>query len=130
MLQPEAAAHIWDALVAARAALRFVEGTREREFLKDLLLRSAVERQLEILGEALTRLRRDAPGEAARIPDVARIIGMRNVIAHDYGSVDPTIVWTAVVTRVPALVIALEGIRARAGLSEPPDIDDNGAGAL
>ena len=107
-MQPEAAAHLWDAATAARLVSKFVAGQSEQAFNADLLVRSAVERQLEILGEALNRLRRDDPATAERVPDVHRIIGMRNVIAHEYGEVDYEIVWAVTTTRIPRLIDTID----------------------
>jgi uncharacterized protein with HEPN domain len=57
------------------------------------MLRSAVERQFTVLGEARSRLARDFPSVAALIPDRARIIAFRNILVHGYASVDDRIVW-------------------------------------
>jgi uncharacterized protein with HEPN domain len=68
------------------------------------MLRSAVERQFEIVGEALNRLTRDDPNVAARIPDdVSRIVGFRNVLAHGYDIVDDDAVWSAITVDLPTL---------------------------
>ncbi|MBE8146929.1 DUF86 domain-containing protein [Brevibacterium casei] len=58
---------------------------------------------LEVLGEALNRVRSADPETAALIADIHRIIAMRNVIAHQYGEIDYAIVWSAVNDRVPRL---------------------------
>jgi len=119
-MQPEAGAHLWDAAEAARLVREFARGKSEADFTRDLVVRSAVERQLEILGEALNRLRRDDAETAVRVPDLDKIIGMRNVLAHEYGDIDYEIVWRAATTGVPALVPVLDGLvdeaRRRAGL--------------
>ena len=67
------------------------------------MLRSAVERQFEIVGEALNRLSREDPAVAARIPDVSRIVGFRNVLAHGYDIVDDEAVWSAITDDLPTL---------------------------
>lgn len=122
-MQPESAARVWDADQAARAIAGFVEGRTQGEFLDDLLLRSAVERQLEILGEALKRLRKDDPATAARVPEADRVIGMRNAIAHEYGEIDYGVVWSAITTRLPGLVAVFEGLLAEAGPAPDPTGD-------
>ena len=66
-------------------------------------MQSAVERQLEILGEALNRLRRTDARTAAEVPNLDQIIGMRNIIAHEYGVVDHAIVWAVVDARLSPL---------------------------
>ncbi|OMG12101.1 hypothetical protein BKH06_05195 [Actinomyces naeslundii] len=102
-MRPESYAHVWDALQAVQALRRFTKGVSEEEYLSDLMLSSAVERQLEMLGEALNRVRRSDRQAADRIPDLHQIIGMRNIIAHEYGSVDGRLVWAAATTRVVML---------------------------
>lgn len=106
-MQPEAGAHLWDAAEAARLVQEFSEARTEAEFNSDLVLRSAIERQLEVLGEALKRLRRDDADTAAKVSDLDKIIGMRNIIAHEYGSIDYEIVWRAT-TGIPALIPVLD----------------------
>ena len=102
-MRPESYAHVWDALQAVRALRRFTQGVSEEDYLSDLMLSSAVERQIEILGEALNRVRKSEPQTADQIPDIRRIIGMRNIIAHEYGSVDGQLVWVAATTRIVVL---------------------------
>jgi len=106
-MRPESYAHVWDALQAVRALRRFTQGVSEEEYLSDLMLSSAVERQFEILCEALNRVRRSDPQTADKIPDIHRIIGMRNIIAHEYGSVDGRLVWAAATTHAVALETVL-----------------------
>lgn len=110
----ESAKLLWDASEAAKAVRTFAEGVAKEQFFADLLLRSAVERQLEILGEALVRLRRDDLETAGRIPDLRKIIGMRNVIAHEYGDIDYETVWAVVTKYVGPLIADLDGLLAEA----------------
>ncbi|MDO4259151.1 MAG: DUF86 domain-containing protein [Actinomycetaceae bacterium] len=100
-------AHLWDALRSATATQGFISEVSLDDYHNDLLLRSAVERQLEILGESLNRLRRDDPTTAARVPGLHAIIGMRNVLAHQYGTVDNTTVWQNATQNLPPLVTVL-----------------------
>lgn len=102
-MRPESYAPVWDALQAVRALRRFTQGVSEEKYLSDLMLSSAVERQIEILGEALNRVRKSDQQAADQIPDIHRIIGMRNIIAHEYGSVDGQLVWVAATTRIVVL---------------------------
>lgn len=114
-MRPEAIAHVWDAAEAARLVAQFVVGQTEADLERDLLLRSAIERQLEILGEALNRLRRDDPEAAVRVPDLDKVVGMRNVIVHAYGEIDYEIVWSAVTNRLPTLLHVLTSLLDEAG---------------
>lgn len=102
-MRPESAAFLWDVRHAADRIGTFITGLTKDDYLVDELRRSAVERQLEIIDEALNNLRRADGDTAALIPEVERIIGLRNVLAHGYAVVDDTVVWTAASHRVPEL---------------------------
>ena len=67
------------------------------------MLRSAVERQFGIIGEALSRLAKDSPEVVARIPDHGKIIGFRNILVHGYASVDDRIVWGVIEIHLASL---------------------------
>jgi uncharacterized protein with HEPN domain len=68
-----------------------------------VLLRSAVERQFEIVGEALNRLSKEDPTAAERIPDLPHIVAFRNILIHGYAMVDDRIVWEVVTTQLDHL---------------------------
>jgi len=89
----EARKYLTDIQTAAERIARFTEGRNFDDYLGDEMLRSAVERQFGIVGEALSRLAQDSPEVVARIPDHAKIIGFRNILVHGYASVDDRIVW-------------------------------------
>lgn len=75
---------------------RFVAGSSEDDYLSDELLQSAVERQFEIIGEAMGKLHKVAPDEAERFVDYKKMIAFRNVLIHGYATIDPVIVWGVV----------------------------------
>jgi uncharacterized protein with HEPN domain len=95
---------LYDALAGCRAIAQFTAGREFADYARDLQLRSAVERQFEIAGEALGRAADSFPELASRIPDLPRIVGMRNRIIHGYDAVDDELVWDAVQFGVPALI--------------------------
>nr|WP_316642113.1 DUF86 domain-containing protein [uncultured Roseateles sp.] len=95
-MSPDAAKHLWDAQQAAAKALRFVQGKGFDDYLADELLRSAVERQLEIVGEALSQLRKVDPTTASTIPDLPQAVALRNVLIHAYATVNDRLVWGVV----------------------------------
>ena len=68
------------------------------------MLRSAVERQFEIIGEALNQLSRESPRDFAVFPDAERIEGMRNIIAHGYDAIDPAVPMDAAQLKLPGLI--------------------------
>lgn len=92
-----------DARRAAGLIARFTAGRTVADYAADDLLRSAVERQFEILGEALNRLAREKPDLASRIPDCRRAIDFRNVLIHGYDRVDDAIVWDVVCRHLPTM---------------------------
>jgi uncharacterized protein with HEPN domain len=59
-------------------------------------LRSAVERQFEIIGEAVNRLSKIDPAIVAALPDTPRIVAFRNILIHGYNVVDNHVVWDVV----------------------------------
>jgi len=67
------------------------------------MLRAAVEREFEIIGEALARLAKQDEGLASRIGEHRRIIAFRNILIHGYADVDDRLVWDIVETKLPAL---------------------------
>ena len=108
----ESASWLWDARQACAATSSFVEGSTFEEYSQDLRTRSAVERQLEILGESLNRVRQHDAETAALIPELVRIVGMRNLLAHESGVVAARLVWDAAVNEVPRLRGILDSLLA------------------
>jgi uncharacterized protein with HEPN domain len=92
-----------DALNACRAIQSFVANRTFVEYERNLMLRSAVERQFEIIGEALSQAENDNPDLSTLIPDVRRIVGMRNRIIHGYDSVDDELLWQTIQAHIPPL---------------------------
>jgi len=78
--------NLWDMLDAAKAIKSFISGCSYQDYLKDRMLRGAVERHLEIIGEAAGRISREFRNEHPEIP-WQRIIGLRNVLIHEYGDI-------------------------------------------
>jgi len=95
-MRRDARAYLWDARTAVDSIRQFTRGRSAEEYQRDALLRSAVERQFEILGEALNNLRRLSPTVAARIPELGEIIDFRNVLIHGYATIDHDTVWRTV----------------------------------
>lgn len=108
-------AYLWDAREAAAAILEFVAGKTFEDYTNDRLLRSAVERQFEIIGEALNQLCKIEPQWAERIPDVSQIIAFRNVLIHGYASVNDLTVWRTIVESLPTLYETVTGLLDEAG---------------
>lgn len=109
-MHPDADKLVWDAQQAAERVARFTSGRTFKEYETDEYLRSAVERQFEIVGEALNRLSRVDPATAANISDLPRMVAFRNVLVHGYASVDNRIVWGVIEGSLTSLRAALDGL--------------------
>jgi uncharacterized protein with HEPN domain len=103
----DARAYLWDARQAAVRVVEFVTGRTWQQYEADALLRSAVERQFEIVGEALNKLYQADPGMAAEIADLPRIVAFRNVLIHGYATIDDGLVWEIATERAERLVTTL-----------------------
>jgi len=101
---------LWDALVAARLVGSFAGNADFDRFDRDDMLRSAVERQLEVLGEALAQLAKMAPDVAASLPDARRAIDFRNLLIHGYAVVNRQRVWAVVQNDLPKMTAAIEAL--------------------
>jgi len=96
-------AYLWDMLSAVNAIERFVEGKSFEDYQADELLRSAVERQIEIIGEAARRVSTDFQTAHADIP-WRGIVAQRNVLADDYGEIDPAKIWGLATVHIQELI--------------------------
>jgi uncharacterized protein with HEPN domain len=113
-------AHLWDMREAARDAMRFLENLTLAEYVSEgrEMNRLAVERVLQILGEAARRV---SPTFRDAHPEVpwGDIIGLRNIISHLYDRVDHVLIYNIVTVRIPALLADLEPL-----VPPPPELID------
>jgi uncharacterized protein with HEPN domain len=114
-MQPETAKRLFDALQAARRIQEFTKQLNFEKFSASDLVRAAVERQFEIIGEALGRAGESAAELEQRMPELPRIVGLRNRLIHGYDSVDDEIVWDIVQTKIGSLVKELEHLLSAGG---------------
>lgn len=114
--------YLWDALRAGGFLRQFAAGKTFEEYQDDVLLRSAVERQLEIVGEAFSQLAKSNTDLAAQIPELPRIVAFRNILIHGYASVDDTLVWQVLTEKLPQLEAALRALLA--DLGDPDSTDE------
>ena len=110
-----------DALQSARLVRDRVQRITPENYFDDEWFRSAVERRLEIIGEALNRVRRIEPGVEDRFPKIHEWIAQRNVLAHLYDQIDDMLVWRVVTDELPELITTLEALVALAELDEAND---------
>lgn len=107
---------IYDISQAANLITNFTQDKRIADYKTDPLLRSAVERQFEIIGEALNRLKKIDLETISRINDYQRIIAFRNVLAHGYDVVSDEIVWDIVQNWLPRLLREVEDLKEDFGV--------------
>ena len=81
-MQPDSPKYLEDIRDAAAFVLEETRESDLQHYLENRLLRQAVERNFEIIGEALNRLRRSDPATADHIGETPRIVAFRNILAH------------------------------------------------
>ncbi len=108
-MRPEEAdyAYLWDMLDAARAVRQFVIGKTFKNYSEDRMLRGAVERHVEIIGEAANRVSQAFQDEHPEIP-WRGIINQRHVLAHEYGEIKHELLWKVTADHIPELITRLE----------------------
>jgi uncharacterized protein with HEPN domain len=98
---------LWDMVNAIRRMQEFTVNMTESDYLDSALVQSAVERQLEILGEAARRLS-DEFRQAHPETDWRRIIGLRNILIHRYDEIRQQTIWQTVISELEPLLSQLE----------------------
>ena len=109
------AAYLWDMIEAASAVERFVASLGPGQYLRDEIAQAAVERKIEIIGEAARKV--SAPFQQAH-PEIpwARIAAQRHVLAHDYGRIEHDRIWEVATVHLPVLSVQLRQLL-------PPDAE-------
>ncbi|MEA2415309.1 MAG: hypothetical protein QOI58_1966 [Thermoanaerobaculia bacterium] len=103
-MQPEIEKYLWDIDEACRAILDLAQRNSLEEFRVTRWLRSSIEREFIIIGEALRNAIAVDRTFANRISDSRVIIDFRNVVVHGYSTVNPDFVWGFIQTDLPRLV--------------------------
>lgn len=106
----EARKYLYDIQSAAGLLREFTDGKTLADYEGDAMLRSAVERQFEVIGEAMAKLAKTDEPLAGRISQYQRIIAFRNVLIHGYADVDDRLVWDVVETSLPNLVQEIDAV--------------------
>lgn len=110
MRPPEVRKYLFDIEHACQLLGQFTAEKSFPDYVADPMLRSAVERQFEVIGEALNRALQVDPELAGRITDASRIIAFRNRLIHGYASISNEVVWGVLETNVPTLRREVEAL--------------------
>jgi len=100
--------YLHDMLDACRFLLEFTRGKSVADYKADRGFRSAVERELQNIGEALYQLHAVSPDRAAKIGEHEQIIHFRHVLVHGYHKLKAEVVWQVIRTKLPGLAGQLE----------------------
>ena len=103
-----------DVREAGQSILDHTSGKTMVDYAADRFFRRAVEREFEIIGEALNRLARVDPATADQVTELRRIVDFRNRIIHGYDSIDDEVVWGVTEKHLPPLVREVSALLAAA----------------
>ena len=109
-MKDETKKNLIDIIQAAEEIQNFVGGMDFKEYQNITVTRRAVERDFEIIGEALNRIKLKDPDLLEQISEHHRIIGFRNILIHGYDIVDEAIVWQAVKNHLPIIIREVKAI--------------------
>ena len=108
-LEESDVAYLADMLIAARRIERFMTGIAYTAFEEDDMRAMAVERAFEIIGEAARLLSAGFRESNPTLP-IAQMIGLRNIIAHEYADIDYRVLYRVATVDVPQLIHVLESL--------------------
>ena len=96
-------AYLFDIKQACDEITEFTRDMSLQNYSSNALVRAAVERKFLVIGEAMTRIKRERPEMLVKITDHEKIIGFRNVLVHGYDMIDDVTVWSAIKDSLPTL---------------------------
>ena len=96
-------AYLWDIEQAAGQIQAFTREKHLSDYQNNPMLRAAVERGFEVIGEALAQALRHYPQIVGHISNGQQIIAFRNQLIHGYATVRDELVWQIVQTDLPVL---------------------------
>jgi uncharacterized protein with HEPN domain len=102
-MQLEIRKHLFDILQATKNIEEFTRQMTYVDYGANRMVQAAVEREFEIIGEALSRIKKLDSSFLEHISEYQRIIGFRNVITHGYDAIDLELVWDAVKNHLTTL---------------------------
>jgi uncharacterized protein with HEPN domain len=96
--------YLFDILTAGELITRYCNGRTWEDYQADSMLRDAVERRFEIIGEATGQMLADDPNVGDHMPEARQVVAFRNRLIHGYAEVDDERVWQVVVEFLPQLI--------------------------
>jgi uncharacterized protein with HEPN domain len=111
----DARKYLHDLADAARFLIGFTANRNFDEYLTDRGFRSAVERELITIGEAVLQIQKVDAAAADKITDHQRIVSFRNVLVHGYDSIKPDLVWIVVTDKLSILLQEVDALIASMG---------------
>jgi uncharacterized protein with HEPN domain len=93
--------YLFDILESAESVEKYIENIDFFQYQKNKMVRRAVEREFEIIGEAINALLKN--NRDIKITSAERIIGMRNRVIHGYDKIDNEIIWGTIKKHLPVL---------------------------
>ena len=102
--------YLYDIQYAIGLLKEFTGDKKFADYERNTMMRSAVERQFEIIGEAMAQLAKLDSALASRISKYQRIISFRNVLIHGYADVDNRLVWDVIQTNLPTLAREIDAL--------------------
>lgn len=103
------AALLFDALSAARELDGFMTGVDRERFHLERALQLIAERELTVIGEAISRLSEEFCATHSQI-EWRKIRGLRNIVVHDYAKIDLDIIWSVISMELPKLIAFIDTI--------------------
>jgi uncharacterized protein with HEPN domain len=114
-MPPEIAKYLNDVPQAYLLLETFTQGKSFNDYQADPQLRSAVERQFIVIGEALMQAERKKPGFGQSITDLRKIVAFRNLLVHGYAGIQNATVWGVVENDLTSLKQQTEDLLKQAG---------------
>lgn len=103
-MQLKSKKYLFDVMQASEKVSHFTYNKNYQDYETDDLLKSGVERQFEIMGEALNQLSKIDKVCIESITDYQQIISFRNILIHGYAEVDDRLVWNILESKLPTLL--------------------------
>jgi uncharacterized protein with HEPN domain len=107
-MNDEVRKNLFDVLQAAEEIMAFTRTMDFKSYRESTVTQRAVERDFEIIGEALNRIKKIDETILQTVSGHQRIIGFRNILIHGYDTVDDRVVWSAIEGHLPVLISEIQ----------------------